>query len=52
MCPLATGKKMVVAGNGAEAKTFATFCPLGPVITTLDEIDDPNNLSSSNSSQR
>ena len=32
-------------GQWCRGKTFATFCPLGPVITTADEIDDPNNLS-------
>jgi len=28
-----------------RGKTFATFCPLGPVITTADEIPNPNTLS-------
>ncbi len=28
-----------------RAKSFDTFCPLGPSITTTDEIPDPNNLS-------
>ena len=32
-------------GQWCRGKTFATFCPLGPVITTHDEIGDPNNLS-------
>ena len=32
-------------GQWCRGKTFATFCPLGPVITTADEIDHPNNLS-------
>lgn len=27
-----------------RGKTFATFCPIGPVITTADEIPDPNGL--------
>jgi 2-keto-4-pentenoate hydratase/2-oxohepta-3-ene-1,7-dioic acid hydratase in catechol pathway len=27
-----------------RGKTFDTFCPLGPVIVTPDEISDPNNL--------
>ena len=27
-----------------RGKTFATFCPLGPVITTADEIPNPNAL--------
>jgi len=31
-------------GQWCRGKTFATFCPLGPVITTPDEIDDPNKL--------
>src|SRR5436305_14422729 len=26
-------------------KTFDTFCPMGPAIVTVDEIDDPHNLS-------
>ena len=32
-------------GQWCRGKTFATFCPLGPVITTHDENGDPNNLS-------
>jgi len=28
-----------------RGKTFATFCPLGPVLVTPDEIPNPNNLS-------
>jgi 2-keto-4-pentenoate hydratase/2-oxohepta-3-ene-1,7-dioic acid hydratase in catechol pathway len=28
-----------------RGKTFATFCPLGPVLVTPDEIPDPNQLS-------
>ncbi len=27
-----------------RGKTFATFCPLGPCLTTVDEIADPNQL--------
>ena len=27
-----------------RGKTFATFCPLGPCLTTVDEIPDPNSL--------
>ena len=27
-----------------RGKTFATFCPLGPVLVTADEIPDPNSL--------
>lgn len=26
-------------------KTFDTFAPIGPVLTTIDELDDPHNLS-------
>jgi 2-keto-4-pentenoate hydratase/2-oxohepta-3-ene-1,7-dioic acid hydratase in catechol pathway len=29
----------------AAGKMFATFCPLGPVLVTVDEIADPNQLS-------
>ncbi len=32
-------------GQWCRGKTSATFCPLGPVITTPDEIKDPNKLS-------
>ena len=32
-------------GQWCRGKTFATFCPLGPVLVTADEIPDPNNLS-------
>ena len=31
-------------GQWCRGKTFATFCPLGPCITTADEIPNPNNL--------
>ena len=31
-------------GQLSRSKTFATFCPFGPWIVTVDEIDDPNNL--------
>jgi len=31
-------------GQWCRGKTFATFCPLGPVLVTPDEIVDPNNL--------
>ena len=27
-----------------RGKTFATFCPLGPCLTTVDEIPNPNSL--------
>ena len=32
-------------GQWCRGKTFDTFCPLGPCITTTDEISDPNQLS-------
>lgn len=32
-------------GQWCRGKTFDTFAPLGPVLVTADEIDDPNNLS-------
>jgi 2-keto-4-pentenoate hydratase/2-oxohepta-3-ene-1,7-dioic acid hydratase in catechol pathway len=32
-------------GQWCRGKTFATFCPLGPVLVTKDEIANPNNLS-------
>lgn len=31
-------------GQWCRGKTFATFCPLGPLLVTPDEIPDPNNL--------
>jgi 2-keto-4-pentenoate hydratase/2-oxohepta-3-ene-1,7-dioic acid hydratase in catechol pathway len=31
-------------GQFSRAKSFDTFCPLGPVIVTADEIPDPQNL--------
>ena len=31
-------------GQWCQAKSFDTFCPLGPVIVTRDEIPDPNRL--------
>ncbi len=31
-------------GQWCRGKTFATFCPLGPVLVTRDEIPDPNTL--------
>lgn len=31
-------------GQWCRGKTFATFCPLGPVLVTGDEIPDPNRL--------
>jgi 2-keto-4-pentenoate hydratase/2-oxohepta-3-ene-1,7-dioic acid hydratase in catechol pathway len=31
-------------GQWCRGKTFATFCPLGPVLVTADEIPNPNRL--------
>lgn len=31
-------------GQWCRGKTFNTFCPLGPVLLTADEVDDPNAL--------
>ena len=31
-------------GQWCRGKTFDTFCPLGPVLVTTDEITDPNTL--------
>jgi len=31
-------------GQWCRGKTFATFCPLGPCLTTTDEIPNPNTL--------
>lgn len=31
-------------GQWCRGKTFDTFCPLGPVLVTADEISDPNGL--------
>ena len=31
-------------GQWCQAKSFDTFCPLGPVLVTRDEIPDPNQL--------
>ncbi len=31
-------------GQWCRGKTFDTFCPLGPVLVTADEIPNPNNL--------
>ncbi|RME70945.1 MAG: 5-carboxymethyl-2-hydroxymuconate isomerase [Verrucomicrobia bacterium] len=31
-------------GQWCQAKSFDTFCPLGPVLVTRDEIPNPNNL--------
>jgi 2-keto-4-pentenoate hydratase/2-oxohepta-3-ene-1,7-dioic acid hydratase in catechol pathway len=32
-------------GQFSRGKSFDTFCPLGPVLVTLDEIEDPQALS-------
>ncbi len=32
-------------GQFCQGKSFDTFCPLGPVLVTADEITDPDNLS-------
>lgn len=32
------------AGQFCQGKSFDTFCPLGPVLVTRDEIPNPNNL--------
>ena len=31
-------------GQWIRGKSFDTFCPLGPALVTVDEIDDPHNL--------
>lgn len=31
-------------GQWCRGKTFSTFCPLGPILVTADEIKDPNSL--------
>jgi 2-keto-4-pentenoate hydratase/2-oxohepta-3-ene-1,7-dioic acid hydratase in catechol pathway len=31
-------------GQFSQGKSFDTFCPMGPVLVTADEIPDPNNL--------
>jgi len=37
-------QKNAGGGQWIRAKSFDTFCPLGPAIVTLDEIPDPGNL--------
>ncbi len=32
------------SGQWVRGKSFDTFCPLGPVLVTPDEVPDPNNL--------
>ena len=38
-------QKEGAGGQWCRGKTFNTFCPLGPVLVTTDEITDPNTLS-------
>ncbi|WFB35893.1 fumarylacetoacetate hydrolase family protein [Kiritimatiellota bacterium B12222] len=37
-------QKIYGGGQWSRAKSFDTFCPLGPVMVTADEIADPNAL--------
>lgn len=37
-------QKHAGGGQWCRGKTFDTFCPLGPVLVTQDEIEDPQNL--------
>lgn len=37
-------QKHAGAGQWVRGKSFDTFCPLGPVLVTADEIPDPQNL--------
>jgi 2-keto-4-pentenoate hydratase/2-oxohepta-3-ene-1,7-dioic acid hydratase in catechol pathway len=36
--------KALGGGQFARGKSFDTFCPIGPWITTREEVRDPNNL--------
>lgn len=36
--------QMAAGGQFSLGKSFDTFCPLGPAIVTLDELDDPSDL--------
>lgn len=38
-------QKLGGGGQWCRGKTFDTFCPLGPVLVTADELADPNRLS-------
>jgi 2-keto-4-pentenoate hydratase/2-oxohepta-3-ene-1,7-dioic acid hydratase in catechol pathway len=38
-------QKHAGGGQWCRGKTFDTFCPLGPVLVTADEIPNPNALS-------
>jgi len=40
-------QKHAGGGQWVRAKSFDTFCPLGPVLVTSDEIEDPQNLAMS-----
>jgi 2-keto-4-pentenoate hydratase/2-oxohepta-3-ene-1,7-dioic acid hydratase in catechol pathway len=37
-------QKIYSGGQWCRGKTFDTFCPLGPVLVTPDEVDDPDAL--------
>lgn len=37
-------QKHAGGGQWCRGKTFDTFCPLGPLLVTQDEIEDPQNL--------
>lgn len=37
-------QKIYSGGQWCKGKTFDTFCPLGPIMVTSDEITDPDNL--------
>ncbi len=37
-------QKHAGSGQWCKGKGFDTFCPMGPVLVTADEIPDPNNL--------
>jgi len=37
-------QKIYSGGQWCKGKTFDTFCPIGPVMVTADEISDPDNL--------
>jgi 2-keto-4-pentenoate hydratase/2-oxohepta-3-ene-1,7-dioic acid hydratase in catechol pathway len=37
-------RKIYSGGQWCKGKTFDTFCPLGPVVVTPDEIGDPDAL--------
>lgn len=37
-------QKIYSGGQWCKGKTFDTFCPLGPVLVTADEIEDPDAL--------